>query len=190
MKKLIRKHLPDTASLRRNRWFAPFADWLGHPRLWHLNRHSCAGGVAVGLFAGLIPGPLQMLFAALLSVLLRVNLPLAIVMTFYTNPLTIVPLYALAWGFGRLVMPLLGMTLPPGASFRPPDIPDGAGFTGWLHALTDWFFALGEPLLVGLPLLALTLAAVGYGVVRAAWRWHLVRAWHRRRAQHRSSQSG
>ena len=185
MKKIIRSYLPDTESLRRNRWLAPFADTLGHPRLWRLNRHSCAGGVAVGLFAGLIPGPLQILGAAVLSVLLRVNLPLAMVVTFYSNPLTIVPLYAVAWACGRAVMPLLGMTMAPGATFRPPQIPEGAGFGGWISALTDWFIALGEPLLVGLPLLALTLAAIGYVTVLGAWRWHLVRSWRTRPAARR-----
>jgi uncharacterized protein (DUF2062 family) len=183
MKKLLRKYIPDTASLRRNPWLAPFADWLGHPRLWHLNRHSCAGGVAVGLFAGLIPGPLQVLGAVLLAVPLRVNLPLAIAVTFYSNPLTIVPLYAVAWAYGRLAMPLFGLTLPPDASFRPPHIPDGTGFGGWIDALIDWALALGEPLLVGLPLLAVTLAALGYVTVLGVWRWHLVRAWQRRAAR-------
>lgn len=183
MKKLIRSHLPDSESLRRNRLFAPFADWLGHPRLWHLNRHSCAGGVAVGLFAGLIPGPLQMLGAALLAVLFRVNLPLAVILTVYSNPLTIVPLYAVAWAFGRAVMPVFGMALSENARFHVPDIPDDAGFSGWVRAMVDWFIALGEPLLIGLPLLAATLALAGYVLVRVAWRWHLVRAWRRRCAR-------
>lgn len=188
MRKLIRSYLPDSDSLRRNRWLAPFADSLGHPRLWRLNRHSCAGGVAVGLFSGLIPGPLQMLGAALLSVLLRVNLPLAMLVTFYTNPLTIVPLYAMAWAYGRAVMPLLGMTLPAGARFSAPQIPDDAGFADWMDALVTWFMALGEPLLIGLPLLALTLAAIGYVTVLGLWRWHLVRAWQRR-AESRKARS-
>ena len=32
MKKLIRSYLPDSDSLRRNRWLAPFADSLGPDR--------------------------------------------------------------------------------------------------------------------------------------------------------------
>jgi len=35
--------------------FRRFGGFLHHPNLWHLNRHSVAGGIAVGLFAGLVP---------------------------------------------------------------------------------------------------------------------------------------
>jgi hypothetical protein len=75
-----------------------------HPNLWHLHRRSVAGGVAVGLFCGLIPGPFQMITAMLFAVSLRVNLPLAVVVTTYSNPFTIVPLYFLAYELGRWVL--------------------------------------------------------------------------------------
>ena len=65
MRRQIRNLLPDHESIRSNRWLAPFENTLLHPRLWHLNRHSAAGAVAAGLFCGLIPGPLQMLGAAI-----------------------------------------------------------------------------------------------------------------------------
>ena len=60
-RKYFRRFLPDHDSIREHRWVARFGPRLQHPNLWHLNRHSVAGGVAVGLFTGLIPGPLQML---------------------------------------------------------------------------------------------------------------------------------
>jgi uncharacterized protein (DUF2062 family) len=49
------------------------------------------------MFCGLIPGPLQMLGAAICAVVFRVNLPLAMLTTVYTNPFTIVPLYVVAY---------------------------------------------------------------------------------------------
>ena len=101
MRKYLRRFLPDHETVRRNRWLAPFAGPLLHHRLWHLNRHSAAGALAVGLFCGLIPGPFQIAGAALASVALRLNLPLALLTTFYSNPLTIVPLYLAAFGLGR-----------------------------------------------------------------------------------------
>ena len=68
MRRQIRRFLPDHEAIRGNRWLAPFENTLLHPRLWDLNRHSAAGAVATGLFCGLIPGPLQMLGAAICAV--------------------------------------------------------------------------------------------------------------------------
>ena len=97
-RKLFRKYLPSAESVRGNRWVAMFGTLLHHPNLWHLNRDSVAGAVAIGLFSGLVPGPLQMLTALILAIPLRRNLPVALLMTLYTNPFTIVPLYLLAYG--------------------------------------------------------------------------------------------
>src|SRR6478752_9619441 len=105
-RKLFRKFLPSNESVRANRHIARLGPWLQHPNLWHLNRRSVAGGVAAGLFAGLIPGsnPIQFTIAALLAVAGRVNLPVAMLMTLYTNPFTVVPLYYAAFKLGVLVL--------------------------------------------------------------------------------------
>jgi len=84
-RKFFRKVMPSVDKVREMRVLSMFGDSLFHPSLWHLNRRSAAGGVAVGLFCGLIPGPLQMLGAGIACVLFRVNLPVALVATFYTN---------------------------------------------------------------------------------------------------------
>jgi len=64
---------------------------LMNPAIWHLNRRSAAGGAAVGLFVSWLPLPLQMVVAAVLAVILRVHVPVAVVMVWFTNPLTVVP---------------------------------------------------------------------------------------------------
>lgn len=174
MRRQIRKFLPDHEAIRTNRWLAPFENTLLHPRLWHLNRHSAAGAVAAGMFCGLIPGPLQMLGAAICAVIFRVNLPLAMFTTLYTNPFTIIPLYIVAFALGQWALP--------GEDRRfvaPPEL-GAAGLVAWIHALIDWMIGLGAPLAVGLVLLASGLAVAGYFGVRLAWRIYLVRAWHRR----------
>ena len=102
MRKHLKKYLPDHEAIHGNRWLRPFRNSLLHPRLWHLNRRSAAGAVAAGLFCGLIPGPLQMLGAAICALVFRVNLPLALLVTLYTNPFTIVPLYVLAVSYTHL----------------------------------------------------------------------------------------
>lgn len=146
------------------RWAAPFRPWLGHPNLWHLNRRSVSGAVAIGLFSGLVPGPLQMLTALALAIPLRKNIPVALVTTLYTNPFTIVPLYLLAYAYGQLLIP--GEQAVLAAPFE----------ISW-----DWMVSLGKPLVVGLVALASTLALVGYVAVQIAWRVWVVTSWRARR---------
>ena len=112
-RKFFRKLMPDVDKVREVKALSMFGDTLFHPALWHLNRRSAAGGVAVGMFCGLIPGPLQMLSAAIVCVFLRVNLPLALVTTLYTNPVTIVPLYLLAYEIGGFALGARGFSTPP-----------------------------------------------------------------------------
>ena len=176
MRRQLRKYLPDHESIRRNPWLRPFQSSLLHPRLWHLNRHSAAGAVAAGLFCGLIPGPLQMIGAAVSALTFRVNLPLALLVTLYTNPFTIVPLYLVAYQIGRL---LIG----DGSGFLVPPAFSIAAFTDWTEAMQTWMLAVAKPLAVGLIALASSLAIVGYTATKAAWRLYLIKAWRRRRRQ-------
>src|SRR5438132_7446052 len=103
-RKFLRKYLPDADEVRSRRMVAMFGGWLQHPNLWHFNRRSVPGALAIGLFSGLIPGPLQMLTAVLLAIPLKKNIPVALVVTLYTNPLTIVPLYMIAFEYGNLIL--------------------------------------------------------------------------------------
>ena len=68
-RKFFRRILPSHESIQQNRHIARLGPWLQHHNLWHLHRRSVAGGVAAGMFAGLIPGsnPVQFLAAALLG---------------------------------------------------------------------------------------------------------------------------
>ena len=175
MRKLLKRFLPTHDAIRTNRWLQPFAGSLLHPRLWHLNRHSAAGGFAVGLFCGLIPGPFQMAGAAIACLIFRVNLPLALITTLYSNPLTIVPLYLLAYEIGSWAMSRNG------DAFTPPPEFGAMNFGDWVGALMEWMAGLGEPLALGLILLAATLSLVGYVGVKAAWRVWLIRSCRDRR---------
>lgn len=172
MRRYFRKRLPDHDTIRRLRWLRPVQHWLHHPNLWHLHRRSVAGGVAVGLFCGLIPGPLQIISAMLLAVLFRVNLPVSAFTTLYTNPFTIVPLYLLAYEIGVWVSGSGNAAAVPAF----PELHWNDGFS----QLWAWLMALGKPLLIGLPLLAVALAFIGYFGVRVFWRLFVVWKWRRR----------
>lgn len=181
MRKHIRKFLPHHEAVHGNKWLAPFANTLLHPRLWHINRRSAAGAVATGMFCGLIPGPFQMLGAAIGALLFRVNLPLALITTFYTNPLTIVPLYLAAYELGQWVLPGEG-----GNFIAPPEYP-AAGMVAWLDQIVGWMVHLGRPLAAGLLLLATLLSVAGYFAMRFAYRIYLVRAWHHRQSSRKAA---
>ena len=174
-RKLFKKYLPSHERVRNHRHMARFGGFLRHPNLWHLNRQSVAGGVAVGLFSGLVPGPFQMLVAALLAVPLRVNLPVALATTLYTNPFTIGPLYVLAYLIGRFIIGGDGAPISPPPEMRWSQL--GAS----LDAFVAWMLSMGAPLAVGLLALALAFAALGYAGVRIGWRAHVIRAWRKRR---------
>jgi uncharacterized protein (DUF2062 family) len=178
-RKFIRKYLPDHHSVRQHRalrWFQPL---LRQPNLWHLNRHSVAGGVAAGLFGGLVPGPVQMGLAAALALIFRVNILVAMATTLYTNPITWGPLIFAAYEIGRLVT-----GEPPGA-FRDFDFDwNTHAWSEFLPALWDWFAGLGTTFLIGDLILASLLAVLGYVGVQLAWRLHVLAYLRRRRRRH------
>jgi len=175
-RKFFRKWMPSADKVRSVRGLSMFGERVFHPALWHLSRRSAAGGVAIGLFCGLIPGPLQMLGAGLACLAFRVNLPIALVTTLYTNPLTIVPLYLVAYQLGALVMGSSGH----GKVAAPPDW-NWSNMAASAEAMGHWMIGLGPPLALGIFLLASLLAVLGYVVVRGAWSIYLRRTWHARK---------
>ncbi|MDD4882316.1 MAG: DUF2062 domain-containing protein [Gallionellaceae bacterium] len=182
-RKHFRKYLPDHVTILEHRHLKLFRPLLRHPNLWHLNRHSVAGGVALGMFAGLIPGPVQMLSAAILAILFRVNLPVAMFTTLYTNPLTWGPLIVAAYAVGSV---FTGETM---AQAIPPDFDwQGGHWLNYLPELWLWFKGLGETYLIGSVLLGLGLAALGYAAVQLAWRLYILA--YLRRRKRRTQRSG
>ena len=162
-----------------------FGRSLAHPSLWCLNRRSVSRAVGIGLFAGLVPGPTQILTALLLGIPLRANLPLAILVTFYTNPFTIVPLYLVAFAYGRF---LLQENHHPVTA--EPFQMDWSSLGSSIHGLVEWSMAMGRPLAVGLVALALTLGVAGTVAVRLGWRLYVVLAWKKRKKLRASARAG
>ena len=180
-RKLLRRWMerlkPSIERMTRHPWVVAHVPALSDPDLWHLNRRSTERAVAVGLLCGLVPGPLQVAGAIGLCLWWRANFPLAALTTLYTNPFTIVPLYVLAYEYGRLFFP----DAPHAVAAMPPAF---SGFATYLPAMYAWMKELGKPLALGIVMLAVTLATVGFFTVRVAWRWHVVASW-RRRTRHR-----
>ena len=161
LRRWLRGLEPQVRGRLQGSWLARFQPWLEQRAMFRFQRQPLARGVAAGMFCGLIPGPLQIPGTVLVCAWLRGNIVAGGVATFYTNPLTTVPLYALAFYLGALVMPG-EQTLPEWGS-----VSSGGDFS--VQALAAWMQALGAPLLVGLPALAALRAGLGYVAVQRMW---------------------
>jgi uncharacterized protein (DUF2062 family) len=180
-RKIFSRILPSARAVRENRalrWLGPL---IHHPRLWHVNRRGIALGLAIGVFMGLLIPIAQIPLSALLALALRANLPIAVVSTLITNPFTFAPLYFLAYRLGAL---LLGHH--DDAVTEEALAVEFTGFGAWLAAWWDKLVALGRPLVVGLLVMASTMALIAYGTVMLLWRLHVrYQLWQRRRRRAR-----
>lgn len=174
-RKLIKRWLPDKSQFHDHPHLRRLGTWLHAPDLWHVNRRSAAGGVSLGLFLAWVPVPLQMLLAAVVAVYARVNLPIAVAMVWVTNPVTMPPLFWLAYELGAWLLgrPALHMESTPSLA---------------------WFAeAIGqiwEPFLLGCFVMGVLSASVGFAATRLLWRLHVVRAWEARRRQRDTATGG
>jgi uncharacterized protein len=150
---------PKVMGLMAGPFLSRLKPWLDRRDVLNFSRQPLALGVAIGMFCGLIPGPLQILTTAALCAWFRGNLVAGAAATFYTNPLTIVPLYALAYQVGAWVLP--------GHQHMPQMQSMGNG--PWFDKLIEWVGALGWPLVVGLPVMGLAFALAAYAIVQAMW---------------------
>jgi len=140
-------------------------EWIYEPNLWHINRHSSATAFFVGLFCAFIPLPSQMVVAALASIWLRCNLPLAVALCWITNPLTIAPIFFLAYKVGTTVLGVTAESVEFELSWQ------------WMsHGLV----AIWQPFLLGCLLCGVFFGCLGYFVVSVLWRWGAMRRWRAR----------
>src|SRR3989344_2642897 len=108
----VRRQAPGKDEILASPWMAPVRPHLQDDRLWHLERHCVARGVATGLFMGLLMPVAQILFAVAASVAVRGNVPVSAACTLVTNPLTVPPIYYAAYQIGERVLPdALDLTL-------------------------------------------------------------------------------
>jgi uncharacterized protein len=175
MKKQLRKYLPTPDAIFQYRVFRWMRPVLGHPRLWHLHRRSVALGIGIGLVTGLIPLPIQMLMAILIAIVVRANVPAAAAATWATNPFTFIPLYLLAYQFGAWVT---GSTAT--AAIPPEMTWNWEGLKNALPQMLAWIEAAGSTLLIGLGILSIVLAVVGFLGTMLLWRVMVTVAWRNR----------
>ncbi len=157
-KKYFRRIAPSPETIRRLKFPTRFAHLLHDPNLWHINRHSVARAFGLGLFAAFLPIPLQSPIAIVLSLWLRSNLPLTVLMVLITNPLTMVPIELAAYGLGQWVVP---------GEYHPLPTPFEWGWV-WNN-----LSSIGLPLVVGHFMLSILGGLLGYYGIQGFWRIYL-----------------
>ncbi len=163
-------------SLKRHhfaeRWYLqPFAHLLHDQRLWGVRRRTIVPGFALGLFIAFMPVPGHVLIAVLAGLMLRVNIPVAALATFVSNPVTIGPMFYLAYRVGRA---LLGL----------PERPFSVELS--LDWLTNSFATIWQPLMLGSMLLGAILALLGFVTLDLIWRASIADYLEKRRARKRA----
>ncbi|MEM8874279.1 MAG: DUF2062 domain-containing protein [Planctomycetota bacterium] len=149
---------------------------LGNRRLWQLNRKSVARGVACGTFWAFIPLPIQTIGALMSSISLRGNIPVAMLFTWISNPITWVPIFYAGYRVG------LAVTGQPEAIGLAAEIERLAN-EGVVEGTKGLFAYFADnlnrviPLIIGCGMLGTLAAGTGYWGVKMLWRFGIVRRW-------------
>ena len=175
----VRRNSPRREELMESRWLRPFAHRISHSELWRFTRRSVRRGVALGLFVGiffLIPG-VQIIGVALLALPCRANIPIGAAMTFLSNPLTTPMILAASVWLGGYVFGL------PGASSSLMTLwNEDAPISAWVN----WFLSDAAPaLVVGLFIISLVSAVVGYFLAGLFWDGWVRQKWAQRQKARR-----
>ena len=165
---LIRKHMPTREEMAQNRFLKPIAHRFLTPELWRFTRRSVPRGVALGLFAAFIVPIGQIFLAAFMALPARANVPLAALVTFVTNPLTLPFWLYFANKTGKFVLNIDAVMGANAVHFA-----DDAG------ALAQWL-DVGGVTAFGFLVLAVVSAALGYVLAGFSWRFVVARKRARR----------
>ncbi len=153
-RRILDKILPHHATVSEQWFLRPFRALLHDPALWATHRRNVLRAVAVGILVSFVPFPVHTAMSAILALYLRINIPVAIVASWFANPLTMGPLYYAAYRVGVL---LLGS----GSLEGEIDIS--------LDDLAENIDDIMAPLLLGCLILGVACAAFFYGLLNWLW---------------------
>ncbi|MDQ6968165.1 MAG: DUF2062 domain-containing protein [Mariprofundaceae bacterium] len=164
-RKFAQRWMPNHKTIREHKALRCFGRLLHDPCLWHLNRHSLAKACFIGLFCAFLPIPFQMVVAAAGAIWLRANLPVSVALVWLTNPLTMPPLFYLAYKVGGWIL------LLPEKDFH-----FEASFDWAIHSM----LSIWQPFLLGCLVLGLLSGILGYIAIHWSWRAAVMRRWKKR----------
>ena len=118
-----------------------------------VNRRMITRGVAIGLFWGFIPMPMQMLAVMATIPFIRFNVPIAISMVWLSNPFTMPPMYYMEYLTGNFILGREG-------------IEDIELTMSWF---TEHFDEILVPLYVGTSFYSIVVTAIIYVILNRLW---------------------
>lgn len=139
--------------------------YLRNPALWEFDCHAVALGVAIGVFAAFVPIlPFQMVIAAIIAILIRANLPMAVIASWISNPITFLPITYLTYFVGNWVLGiknskiiLLQYSWKYDSTYE------------FLAFFSHWFLQFGKAFFIGLLIVSLSAAILSYLIVTLIW---------------------
>lgn len=137
---------------------APFRHMLHDHRLWGIRRKNVVPAFSLGVFVAFLPFPGHPLYAALAALALRVNIPVAALATFVSNPLTMGPMYYFNYRVGAAL--LSGSQT-------------GFEFELSLDWVTNTFISIWQPMLLGSVLVGALAALFGFVLLDLVWRYSI-----------------
>ncbi len=175
----LKKWLPTPEQILKNKTLKLFAPHLADPRLWHFNRRCLNKAVYIGVMSSFFPLPGQMLIALVFCLYFRANVPMAVALTWITNPLTTIPIFYVAYWLGAVMfdVPMINFEL----------------IGQMLSALSLWIFSDGAnpfvtyrssvsltAFLTGLLIIG-TISSIICGILfNFVWRFKVVATWKKR----------
>ena len=165
-KNFLKLIVPSPARIQKVKALRILGNWVYASNLWHINRYSASMAFFVGLFVAFMPIPGQTIVAAAMAVLLGCNLPLSVGLVFITNPITMAPIFFLAYKVGAMIV---------GAPLQ--DIAFEVSF----HWLANGLVVIWKPFLLGCLICGLFFGCLGYFIINQLWRWQVAHHWQERK---------
>ena len=165
-KNVIKRIFPKLDSVKEEKILKVFGPAVLQPNLWHINKKSVSRGFAIGAFCAFLPIPgIQMILAAFLSITFAANLPLAVILTWITNPFTYIPIVYFAIKIG-------GIFINAESTYEIK--------SEQINIVTD-LMQYWEPLFLGSLILSIISSLLSYILIRVYWRYYVIKVWSKRK---------
>ena len=165
IKNVIKRFFPKLDTVKEEKILKIFGPAVLQPNLWHINKKSVSRGFAIGAFCAFLPIPGQMILAAFLSITFAANIPISLVLTWITNPITFTPIFYFAYKRGKIIF---DGRITYNVDEKEIDI-----LSNIMH--------IWEPLLLGSIILSITGSIVAYIIIRVYWRYYVIKIWSKRK---------